>query len=342
MKKLLVLLVELVVIVLLALLTLPADLLAQQKSKTPKIGFCLDDYNAERWHQDRDFFVNKVKELGGEVVVEVAYSETEAQVKQVRKMIEDGVQVIVIVPSDGNALTAVIAEAKKKGVKVVAYDRMIMNADIDYYVSYDSELVGEMMATYMLKQKPKGAYAILSGPDSDPNAGQCRTGQLRVLQPYIDKGNIQLVYDGKVGEWTEMEAMIQINEFFDEYKGNLDVVLSANDGLASGVIMALNDNGRAGTALVSGQDAELNACKLIYKGEQAMTIYKPVQKLATEAAVLAMQLAQKQPVKAKMRNLANGKKNVPSLLFAPIAVDKQNMASTVLKDQKIAEKDLMK
>ncbi|AHM62560.1 D-xylose transporter subunit XylF [Flammeovirgaceae bacterium 311] len=342
MKKIFRLLVELLVIVLLALLTLPAGLLAQQKTKTPKVGFCLDDYNAERWHHDRDIFVSKVKELGGEVVVEVAYSETEAQIKQIRKMVEEGVQVIVIVPSDGNALTAVIAEAKKKGVKIIAYDRMIMQANIDYYISYDSEMVGELMATYMVKQKPNGAYAILSGPDSDTNAGMYRNGQLRVLQPHIDKGNIQLVYDDKVGEWTEMDAMIQVNEFLDQYTGKLDVVLAANDGLASGVIMALNDNGRAGTALVSGQDAELTACKLIYKGEQAMTIYKPVNKLATEAAILAVQLANGQPVKAKMRSISNGNKKVASLLFAPIAIDRHNMAATVLKDYKIAEHDLMK
>ncbi len=332
---------ELLVIVLLALLTLPAGLFAQQQPKTPKIGFCLDDYNAERWHQDRDFFVNKVKELGGEVVVAVAYSETAVQIKQIRKMVDEGVQVIVIVATDGSALGPVIADAKKKGVKIIAYDRMIMNADIDYYVSYDSEKVGEIMASYMVKQKPAGAYAILSGPDSDANARMCRTGQLRILQPYIDKGEIQLVYDDKVGEWTEIDAMLKLNGFLEEYTGKLDVVLAANDGLASGVIMALNDNGRAGTAMVSGQDAELTACKLIYKGEQSMTIYKPVHMLATEAATLAVQLAKGQRVNKKMRNLSNGSKKVASLLFAPIAVDKQNMASTVLKDHKLAEKDLM-
>lgn len=343
MKKIVHLLVEAVLLILLVLLFLPLDLLSQQtaKTKVPKIGFCMDDFNVERWYRDRDMFTEKVKELGGEVLLEVAYSDTEAQIKQIRRLIEQGVDVLVIIPTeDGTALAPVITEATKKGIRVIAYDRLITNADIDYYVSHDGEMVGALMATYMIGKRPKGVYAILSGPDADANANLFKTGQMRVLQPYISRGDITLAYDGKVGEWTEMEAMILLDGFLGNYTGKLDVVLAANDDLASGVILALNDHGRKGSVLVSGQDADLSACRQIYKGDQTMTIYKPIQQLAYEAATLAMALAKKQPLKQKFKMMANGKKDVPSLLFAPIAVDRQNMSTTVLKELNISMKEI--
>lgn len=125
-------------------------------AKDLKIGMSIDDLRLERWQKDRDIFVNKAESLGAKVFVQSANGDATAQISQIENMLNKDIDVLVIIPFNGEVLSNVIAEAKKEGVKVLAYDRLINNADVDFYVSFDNEKVGELQAKSIIGQKPEG------------------------------------------------------------------------------------------------------------------------------------------------------------------------------------------
>ncbi|MGH8404413.1 MAG: substrate-binding domain-containing protein, partial [Pseudomonas sp.] len=149
----------------------------------PKIGFSIDDLRLERWARDRDYFTAAAEQLGAKVYVQSADANEQRQISQIENLISRGVDVIVIVPFNATVLNNVVAEAKKAGVKVLSYDRLILNADIDAYISFDNEKVGEMQAQGVLNAQPKGNYFLLGGAPTDNNAKILRQGHMKVLQP---------------------------------------------------------------------------------------------------------------------------------------------------------------
>ncbi|HDR1732530.1 TPA: substrate-binding domain-containing protein, partial [Pasteurella multocida] len=139
-------------------------------AKDLKIGMSIDDLRLERWQKDRDIFVKKAEELGAKVFVQSANGDAAAQISQIENMLNKDIDVLVIIPFNGEVLGNVISEAKKEGVKVLAYDRLINNADIDFYVSFDNEKVGELQAQSIIEKKPEGNYFLMGGSPVDNNA----------------------------------------------------------------------------------------------------------------------------------------------------------------------------
>jgi D-xylose transport system substrate-binding protein len=224
-----------------------------------------------------------------------------------------------------------VEAAHRAGVPVIAYDRLIRNADVDLYVTFDPTRVGELQAEWLVKRKPAGNYVLVGGAPTDNNARLLRDGQMNVLKAYVDRKDVNVVSDQWAKEWQPVEAL-KITENALTSSGNkVDAVLTSNDGTAGGAIQALGEQKLAGKVLVSGQDADLAACQRIVAGTQSMTVYKPIHQLASQAVEAAIALAKKQPVPTT-RTVNNGRKEVPSLLLEPIAVDKDNLATTVVKD----------
>lgn len=300
-------------------------------AKEVKIGMAIDDLRLERWQKDRDIFVKKAESLGASVFVQSANGNEETQMSQIENMINRGVDVLVIIPYNGEVLSNVIKEAKREGIKVLAYDRMINNADIDFYVSFDNEKVGELQAESLVKQVPQGNYFLMGGSPVDNNARLFRAGQMKVLKPYIDEGKIKIVGDQWVDAWLPENALKIMENALTANKNNINAVVASNDATAGGAIQALSAQGLAGKVAISGQDADLAAIKRLKNGTQTMTVYKPISKLADEAAKIAVDLGNdKQP--ASNAKLNNGLKEVSAWLLDPIAVDKSNIDSTVVAD----------
>jgi len=151
------------------------------------------------------------------------------QISQIENLISRGVDVIVIVPFNATVLTNAIAEAKKAGIKVVSYDRLILNADIDAYISFDNEKVGEMQANGVLQAAPKGNYFLLGGAPTDNNAKVLREGQMKVLQPAIDKGDIKIVGQQWVKEWNPTEALSIVENALTRNNNKIDAIVASND-----------------------------------------------------------------------------------------------------------------
>ncbi|MEO3991482.1 D-xylose ABC transporter substrate-binding protein [Pseudocitrobacter cyperus] len=315
-------------------LTLCASLLLTSmagSAKEVKIGMAIDDLRLERWQKDRDIFVNKAEALGAKVFVQSANGNEETQMSQIENMINRGVDVLVIIPYNGQVLSNVIKEAKQEGIKVLAYDRMINNADIDFYISFDNEKVGEMQAQSLVNQVPQGNYFLMGGSPVDNNAKLFRAGQMKVLKPYIDSGKINVVGDQWADGWLPENALKIMENALTANNNKIDAVVASNDATAGGAIQALSAQGLAGKVAISGQDADLAGVKRIIAGTQTMTVYKPITTLATTAAEIAVELGNDQTPKSDA-TLNNGLKDVPSRLLTPIEVNKTNIDQTVVKD----------
>jgi D-xylose transport system substrate-binding protein len=299
-------------------------------AKNPKIGFSIDDLRVERWARDRDYFTAAATQLGAKVFVQSADASEQKQIAQIENLISRGVDVLVIVPYNATVLNNAIREAKKANIKVVSYDRLAMNSDIDAYISFDNKAVGEMQAKAIVAAKPKGNYYLLGGAPTDNNAKMLREGQLAVLQPLIDKGDIKVVGKQWVKDWSASEAMAIVENALTANNNKIDAIVASNDGTAGGAIQALAAQKLSGKVPVSGQDADLAAVRRVVAGSQAMTVYKPLKLIATEAAKLSVQLVRNEKP-AFNAQYDNGFKKVNTLLLKPTPLTKANI-NILVKD----------
>lgn len=298
------------------------------KYKSVKVGFLVHAFDNERWEKDRDYFVDKVKELGGTVEVLDAGNDAAKQLEQAKQLIDHGVDVLVVVPVDQYAAADIVAAAHKENIKVIAYDRLIKNCDLDYYVSTDNVAVGALQATYLTTIKPKGKYAIIGGAITDNNSQSLCLGQRNVLQPLIDKGDIVIVYDEFAKAWKESEGYRHAQKILEK-NPDVDAIIAGNDDLANGAIKALAEIGKDGKVLVAGMDANATNIEEIKEGKQTCTISKPYQKLASMAADMAVGMARGQEHGGNFLTVENGKKLVPTVMFNGIIVNKANIDLTI-------------
>jgi D-xylose transport system substrate-binding protein len=301
------------------------------ESAKPLIGFSLADLKEERWQRDRDYLVAKVRELGGEVLIQDAAGDPNAQMRQCEGMLVKGIQALVVVPKNADAARPIVIAAHGRGVKVLSYDRLIADADVDLYLSFDNEKVGEIQATSILKAAPTGKYLILKGDPADKNSDMVHRGHLKILQPMIDKGLIQIVGVQSCDKWLRSEAQRITADALQ--KNDLQAIVASNDGTASGAIAALESKGLAGKVPVSGQDADLISCQYVWQGIQTVTVYKPIRQLAEAAATQAMQAARHGNFDTTSTvEIQNDGSKVRALFLHPIAVDKGNILETVAAD----------
>ncbi|HEX2673025.1 MAG TPA: substrate-binding domain-containing protein [Polyangiaceae bacterium] len=302
--------------------------------KVVKIGLSLDTLKEARWAKDRDAFLARAKELGAEVTVLSANSDDTRQIADVESLITSKVDVIVVVPHDSKAMAKGVEVAGRAGIPVIAYDRIISDSNLDLYMTFDNEHVGELQAKFILDKlsttKPIKLVRIY-GSKTDNNAGAFKNGQDKALKDAIASGAVQVVHEDWADDWKPENAKRIMNAAITKNGHGIDAVLASNDGTAGGAIQALREEGLAGKVLVTGQDAELVAVQRIVSGEQSMSIYKPVQVLASRAAEVAVALATGKPVVAKAE-INNGKREVPTILLDVVTVTKDNVDSTVVKD----------
>ena len=296
------------------------------------IGFSMDTLKEERWQRDRDLVVKYAEDHGAKVLVQAANGNDALQNEQAENLLTQGVDVLIVVAHNAETAATIVDSAHKSGVPVIAYDRMIRNADVDLYVAFDAVRIGEQQSQYAVQHVPKGSYVLIGGSPADNNALLLREGQMKPLKPLIDKKEITIVTDQFAKDWQAIEALKIMENALTRANNKVDAVVASNDGTAGGAIQAIAEQKLTGKVLVTGQDADLAACQRILAGTQTMTIYKPLVNEANKAAEAALLLARKQPLADKTVGVNNGKKDVPSILLDTIAVDKSNIMQTVVKD----------
>ncbi|AWK51438.1 D-xylose ABC transporter substrate-binding protein [Clostridium beijerinckii] len=305
---------------------------ADSGDKKIKIGVSMDDLRLERWQHDKEIFEEEAKKLGAEVVFQSANGDDTTQMSQAENLISQGVDILVIIPHNGESIAPIVEEAHQNKIKVLAYDRLITNSDVDYYVSFDNVKVGELQGKAIVDKTPKGNYFMMGGSPTDNNAKLFRQGQMNVIQPYVDKGDIKLVGDQWVKDWNAEEALKIMENALTANNNKIDAVVASNDSTAGGAVQALQAQGLSGKITISGQDADLAGCQRVVEGAQSMTVYKPIKDIATKAAEMAVKMAKGEEIQTNGSITNNGQKDVPSVLLTPIAVSADNMNDTVIKD----------
>lgn len=291
-----------------------------------KIGLSFDSFVIERWQRDRDVFVSTAQDLGAEVNVQNANGDVQEQISQIRYFIQKKMDVIVVIAIDSGACTDVLKKAKEEGITVVAYDRLVRNANADLYISFDNVKVGELMAETLAKKVPAGGNIVtIYGPTTDHNVTMVEKG----FQNYIKNKNLKTVYSVYANNWLAEEAFNAVNKALTKTT-KIDGVMCGNDDLASQAVRALSENRLAGKVVITGQDADLAACQRIVEGTQTMTVYKPVDKLAKAAAEYAVKLVKGKDIGVKT-TINDGKYDIPYVKLKPIAVTKDNIDEVIIK-----------
>jgi len=300
-------------------------------SGTLKIGFLMDSLKIERWQTDLDRFQKRAAELGAVVLVETAEGDDELQLKQAQKLLDSGVKALVLVPHDSDKATRIVNAAKARRVPLLCYERLVRNPDVSFFIGVDASMVGYLQAFSLSQRAPKGNYVLIGGSPSDSNSKILHDAQTRVLKPMVDRGDIKIVSDTWTKDWDPSEAYAHMSAAIESTKGDIAAVVASNDGTAGGAIQALEDHKLAGKVLVSGQDADLAAIIRILDGTQTMTVYKPLGSQASLAAEAAVAWGKGEAVKTTAA-ISIGNTAIPATLLTPVAVTKDNVKQTVIKD----------
>jgi D-xylose transport system substrate-binding protein len=311
------------------------------KKEPVEVGFLIHALDKERWENDRDYFVEKVQELGGTVKVRIADNKPDKQLAQAIELLANGVDVLVVVPVDQFAAAEIVKEAHAKNVKVISYDRLIKNCKLDFYVSTDNVEIGALQAGYLTTIRPTGNYALIGGAKSDNNSQFLYLGQRNVLQPLVEKGDIKIVYNEFTEEWEENEGYEHAKKVLSS-NVEVDAIIAANDDIAFGVIKAVREAGKEGEILIAGMDADLRNLQEIVAGHQTCTVYKPYDKLANTAAELAINLASNGANEKTYQTVSNGERLVPAVFHDAMIVNRENLKLTVISEGYQTEEEVFK
>ena len=319
-------------IFLLCILALAAGCSGTPKEKRIRIGFAMDTVKEERWQRDHDAFEAQCKKLNVDCEITVADNKSDKQANDVDNLLTKGIDVLVIAPHNAIQAASMVEKAKAQGVPVISYDRLINSDKIDVYISHQIPVIGRKIAEYALQKVPKGNYVMVYGASTDNNAVILKKEQLAVLQSALDNKDITIVAQDFTSDWKPELALNFAENALTQNKDNIQAFVVSNDGMAGGVISALEKRGLAGKILVTGQDAGLEALQNIAQGRQTMTIYKPIIPLATAAVDAAIKLAKKEKLDTKPFMNEAISKEIPAILLEVIVVDKSNLMETVIKD----------
>ncbi len=291
----------------------------------PLIGMSFDSFLIERWQRDRDVFVSTASELGAEVNVQIANGDPKEQISQIEYLIQKGVDAIVVVAVDCYGLADIVKKAQDAGIYVIAYDRLVMNANVDLYISFDNEMVGTMMAESLVENIPSGGNILsIAGSPTDQNVAQAQKG----FDDVIAKSNLNVIVAEYAPNWLAETAYNVVNKAIADGL-TFDGVRCGNDDLASQAFLALSEHRLASNVKLVGQDADLAACQRIVEGTQLMTVYKPVEKLAKEAAEYTVRVIKGEKIETST-TIFDGTYNVPYEKLSPIMVTRDNIDEVII------------
>jgi len=302
-----------------------------------KIAFLLPEAKTARYEsQDKPNFIKRVDQLcpGCEVVYSNADQDSAKQLQQAEAAITKKVDVMVLDAVDVKAAAGIVAKAKQAQIPVISYGRLVADADLDYYVSIDPFKVGQQQAQSLVDALGGGSgkrVVMINGSPTDSNSAPYKNGARDVL----DKAGVKVVKEYDTPDWSPDKAQQEMDQAITAVGADgFDAVYVANDGMAGGAIAALKSAQiDPAEKFVTGQDAEVAGLQRILAGEQLMTVYQPINKIAATSADLAVPLAEgKTPPAIAKAKVDNGREQVPSVLLDTLVVTKDNIASTVIKD----------
>jgi len=313
-----------------------------------KVGLSFSDFATERWKGEQVLMEKLLRDKGYDVVWQEANHDVKLQNDQIDNMVTQGVKALIIIAEDGDAAVTSVDKAAKAGVKVIAYDRLIKSTNISAYISFNNTEVGRQEALGVMKalnfdggkwtKDNPAKVMMMGGSPTDNNAILVRQGQMEVVQPYIDKGQVKIVADQWVPNWDAAEALKIMENVLTAQNNKIDAVVASNDGTALGALQALKAQKLAGIVPISGQDATADGCNSIVKGEQTVSVYKDTRLLSPLAVDLTDKFLKgqsdpnlKQYTMAELTNDKSKTGNVMAYFLPVVQITKDNVYDQIVK-----------
>ncbi len=253
------------------------------------VGVSWSNFQEERWKTDEAAIREALEAAGAEYVSADAQSSSAKQLSDIESLISQGVDALIILAQDSQAIGPAIQQAADEGIPVVGYDRLIED-DRAFYLTFDNVEVGRMQARAVLEAAPEGNYVMIKGSPTDPNADFLRGGQQEVLQEAIDSGAITIVGEAYTDQWLPANAQRNMEQILTAQDNAVDAVVASNDGTAGGAVAALTAQGMDGIP-VSGQDGDHAALNRVAQGTQTVSVWKDARELGREAGEIAVAMA---------------------------------------------------
>lgn len=285
-------------------------------------------FQEERWKTDEAIIKKIVEDNGDTYISADAQGSASKQLTDIESLMSQGADVLLIVPWDSEAIMPAVEKAAAEGVPMIAYDVQIEHPSV-LYMTFDNVGVGRLMAQELLKVKDSGNFAIIKGDPGDPNATFLYNGMMEVLKANIDAGKIKIVGEASSDGWKPENAQKNMEQILTANDNKVDAVLSENDGMAGGVVAALQAQGLAGTVPVTGQDGDKAALNRVAQGTQLVSIWKDSRALGKIAAEAALMLSdgksmEEVPNVAKFKDGAR-KVEMNAVLLEPTPITKDNL-----------------
>lgn len=304
-------------------------------SCTKETGYTVGYMNAsadrQKFVQEGDFMAQRLEELGHEVILVAAEDNDALQLSQGYELLDQGVDVLVIVSVNGNTIAPLVRDAHSRGVKVIAYNRLINNAEFDLFVTGDNEGYARFFCETALEQKPEGNYVVFGGDRFDMNGFEMMQHIQAILQPHIDAGRVNLIYETYIEGWNRGRAEFEMQQVLEAYGKVVDVVIACNDPMGMGAYEVLKQYDAHHGVVVTGQGAYTDVVKSIYQGGMFMTIYHPAKELGHQTADLIDGLLKgENPNDLAPSTTFNGMADIPTRRIPSIKVTKDNFEEVLI------------
>ncbi len=291
-----------------------------------KAGFIHPSKNRQRFVKEASFFAERIKQLGGEAIIDDGDDNDALQLERGLKMLDQGIDVLVITAVNGNTIGPLVREAQKRGVKVIAYLRLINNVKYDAFVTCDNFFMAQTWCNMALKRFPQGNYVIIAGDRFDKNAVEEKLGIDSVLNPEIKNGRIKLLYSGYMENWSRDMAKYEVEQVFESFGKNIQTIITCNDQMGDGVLEVLKKYKLEGKVFICGQDADPVGLKNIKDNFQDMTFYHPNKELGTTTADVAYNVLKNKFDKTMYSSFSfNGVTDIPTVRIKSIPITISNI-----------------
>lgn len=315
-----------------AIVALATSARAAGAPKPVVVGVSFGTLQEERWEAERRRMVERAKTMPGVTVLYTdANHDANLQNSQIENLISKGIHVLVIGPQDISAAAAGVAVAKRAGIPVISYVRMVDSKDLDLFVGYDFNAIGKTVAQYALKSVPKGNYVLVNGHDADSVPHEENAGYKEALKDAVARNDVKIVFDQYMNNWSPQEAMANAENVLTKSNNDVQAILSNNDGMAGGVSQALEAQKLNGKVFLGGMDGDLAACQRIVEGKQTMSVFIGHDPLADALLDASIQLAKGEKPTAINAQVSTKHGPLPAIFIDPVVIDKSNIDKVMIQ-----------
>jgi D-xylose transport system substrate-binding protein len=296
-----------------------------------KVVFLHPSVERVRFVREGAFMAERLKQLGAEPILVDADDNEALQIEKGMKLLDEGVDMLVITCVNGNTIAPLVRKAKDLGVPVIAFNRLINNCEYDLFVTGDNADIASQLCKYALELKPQGNYVILAGDRFDRNGVELKQGIDSILKPHVESGRIKIIYESAMELWSKESAKYEMKQIIQTFGTDIDAVIACSDPIGLGAIEVLDEYHLTGSVYVCGQDAELDNVKAILANKQTMTVYHPHKVLGYKTAEVVMEML-KGTKGNKIANSTsfNGSASIPTLKIKSVAITKDNIGSELV------------